>query len=238
MKITNYILALFISLVVLGSCSEDIPGTEDLNYVTFESTSLNLGVEVDGTATYDIKVYTTQVTGSDRIFNVSVVADETTADAGAYVIPGTVTVPANSNVGVLSISLSDVSLDEGNTITLGLDGEDGLFIGETLAVDVYQICGTNEVVLRILFDDWASECSWELVNASDEVVGSGGSYSDGDVSSTTSLCLDDGTYTFYIYDAYGDGMSSPGSATITLDGEELLSIEGDYGTGTSGTFEL
>lgn len=101
-------------------------------------------------------------------------------------------------------------------------------------------CAFNEVTLNLVFDGYASETTWELMDVSDEVIASGGPWADGEVSASATFCLEDGTYTFTIYDAYGDGLSYPanGSATMVLNGEELFSIVGNFGKSKSETFTL
>ena len=50
-----------------------------------------------------------------------------------------------------------------------------------------------------------------------------------------SFCLDSGTYTFEIYDDYGDGA---GQVTVLSGGVILFSSVGDYGGNASATFTL
>lgn len=240
-KITNIIL-LFLAVFAFNSCSEDIEGTEDLNYVTFESTSINMGVDIGGSSTNEVKVYTTQIMGSDRSFSIMVNEDATTADPQAYSVASSVTVPANSNEGTLTVGLTDVNIgSEGKTLVMGLASEEGLFTGNEATINISQICPFNEVTVRFVFDGWASEASWEITDSSGAVVASGGGYADGDATATTVACLQDGEYTFTVYDAYGDGLSYPtiGSVTVsTADGTELVYIEGNYGASASQTFTL
>jgi hypothetical protein len=86
MKRISIIMLLLVSVFAFNSCDEEFGGTQDLNYVTFEAPSINVGVETGGSTQAGIKVYATQITGADRTFNVKVGAS-TTADAGAYEVP-------------------------------------------------------------------------------------------------------------------------------------------------------
>ena len=100
MKKTFFFILLLAPLFMLNSCEDEVLGTKDLNYITFEASARNAGVAIGGTTDHEFKVYTTQITGTDRTFPVNVVAAATTADAAAYTVPATVTVPANTNVEI------------------------------------------------------------------------------------------------------------------------------------------
>jgi len=236
MKNIKYLFLFVASVFLLNSCENDIAGTEDLNYITFESTAIDMGVTIDGSSEYEFLVYTTQVTGADRTFNIKVDTEATTADAAAYDVPATVTVPANSNVGVVRIGLNDVNIGDGKDVVIELEVEPGVFKGEATTITITQICLQNETFINLLFDDWGSECSWELVDGADQVVASGSGYADGQVSASTKLCLPGGSYTFTVADAYGDG----GTAVSIVSNEtEVVSIGGgDYTAGMSVAFDL
>ena len=70
--------------------------------------------------------------------------------------------------------------------------------------------GTGTTVkMKIKLDDYGSETSWELVDESNgQVIKSGGPYQDGNAGQiiNKTWSLDDGDYTFYIDDSYGDGI--------------------------------
>lgn len=226
-----------------SSCEKqdvEAPGT---NYVTFEK-DRTLEVTPDGTSTFEINVYSANIEGSDRTFNVIVDA-ASTADPATYTIGSTVTIPANTNVGKLSLTATDIDLDlaTAKTIKLSLQQYDGLSVGDGITLRLLELCLYNKVVLNIAFDSWPEEVYWAIYDANDNMVASPGPYSaynnpyagmSGSVSST--LCLEDGTYTFEIYDDYGDGA---GAASLsTIDGVVLFSTDGSYGDGTSATFTL
>lgn len=239
MKKIAYLLLLFVAVFAFNSCEDDIKSTEDINYIAFEASAVDMGVDIDGTAEHEIKVYTTQKTGSDRSFSIAVIEDASSADPAAYNIPSSVTVPANSNEGSFTVGLSDVNIgDGGETVVIDFVNAEGLYTGNPTTLSITQICPFNEVFINFLFDGYASECTWELLDSSDNVVAEGGPWADGTASAATKLCLQDGTYTFTVYDAYGDGLSYPenGSITISSDGNELGYIEGDFGASESVTF--
>jgi hypothetical protein len=241
-KITN-ILLLFLAVFAFNSCSEETEGTEDLNYIAFESNSLTLGVDIGGTAEHEVKVYTTQIMGSDRVFPIVVREDATTADAQAYNIPASVTVPANSNEGTFTVGLADVNVGkEGKSVVVDFTNEEGWYTGDPTTLNIAQICPFNEITIRFVFDGYASETSWDIVDSDGNIVAEGGGdWADGTPDAITTACLQDGEYTFTVYDVYGDGLSYPANGSVTVthpDGTELVYIEGNFGASASETFTL
>jgi len=227
-----------ISLTFVGCNYEDDFSAP--NYVTFEDSSSSVGVDLGSSATFDVTVYAGNTVGSDRTIGV-MVGESSTLDAAAYTVPATVTIPANSNEGTLSIDVADMNLGpDGETLVLQLQPEAGLSVGDDMTVTVNQICPYPETKLEIVFDDWASETSWEIMDSEGNVVFSGGGYADGDAMLTRMLCLDTGDYTFSITDSFEDGITAPevGQVTISYNDVELVSFDGDFGAGTSADFTL
>ena len=63
------------------------------------------------------------------------------------------------------------------------------------------------VKIQIKPDDYGSEITWILENDNGNIVAEGGPYSNGNNTlKTTSVCLENGCYTFTIFDDYGDGI--------------------------------
>jgi cell division septation protein DedD len=96
--------------------------------------------------------------------------------------------------------------------------------------------------LELLFDDYPGETSWNLQNPSKQIVAKGSEYHlDGDIASfnTTIYCIDDGEYTFTIYDLpYGDGMCcsfGSGHYTVFLD-DVPVKHGGDFGSSETTIF--
>lgn len=81
--------------------------------------------------------------------------------------------------------------------------------------------------LTITPDGYASETTWRILDWNNNIVASGGDYTDGAKSITKSLCLlDNQCYNFIIEDGYGDGFSNTAGAggTIALDGSDLMTF--------------
>ena len=174
MKKYNHILLIIMVLFIFNGCSEDTKDTDTFNYVTFESSTFPFGVDPEGSASKEIKVYTANLSGSDRTFNISVVSDQTSATG--YTVPATVIVPANSNVGTFTVSANGPDIDpaEGNTIVIQFASESGLFIGEPITILLEQVCPYPEVFLNMTFDSYPDEQYWELYDSNDVLLFEGG----------------------------------------------------------------
>lgn len=139
-KITN-ILLLFLAVFAFSSCSEEIEGTDDLNYVSFESNIPKITVEQGESASVTVKLFTTQIIGSDRTFSVEVAEGATTVNSENFTVPETVTIPANSNEGELTISVSDNSLGlDPEILSLKIGKSEGVFTGSAATITIQKTC--------------------------------------------------------------------------------------------------
>ena len=231
-------LLLFIAAISLtfAGCDHESDFTPP-NYVTFAENSARIGVDIDGSTTYDVIVYTANEVSEDRTFNVNV-AGATTLAAAGYDVPETVTVPGGTNEGMLSFTVSDEDLGLlGKSLVLSLDSTGDLSTGDNASFSVFRTCEGTEFEIDFAFDGYASETGWKLTDSEGNVVVevAQGTYDDGTSSDSRSYCLGAGTYTFAITDSYGDGLTYPnmGSVTISYAGTVLETIDGDFGGGTS-----
>jgi len=141
----------------MNSC-EDGPSTDDINYVSFETNPLELVVNRNESNNIDVSLYTTQTYGSERTINIYVDLDQTTADAAAYTVPTTVTIPADTNVGTFNINVSDTNLNEsGEVLVLNFEMEEGLFTGDALTLDIALFC---PVFIDDYVGTWSGTDSW------------------------------------------------------------------------------
>lgn len=99
----------------------------------------------------------------------------------------------------------------------------------------------SSVTLNLALDCFGEEITWEIRNASNQVVSSGGPYVNNASGEqvTQSLCLSNGCYDFIIYDTFGDGLygaqwqgcSINGTYSITNGTSTLVTM-----TATNGNF--
>lgn len=75
----------------------------------------------------------------------------------------------------------------------------------------------NAVTLAINFDldNFPEETSWEILDEDNNIIASGGPYTDDDDVFSEEFCADpDACYTFVIFDSFGDGIFTPGGYEI------------------------
>jgi hypothetical protein len=115
---------------------------------------------------------------------------------------------------------------------------DGIQNGNETGVDCGGSCPAcppcTTVTLTLILDNYPEETSWQIVNASNQVVESGGTYGSQPDGSTVvvNMCLIDGCYDFIINDSYGDGICCSygnGSYSVTSGGNTFAS-GGSFGS--------
>ena len=88
-------------------------------------------------------------------------------------------------------------------------------------------CTEATIGITITTDDWPDETTWVVQeNGTGTVVGSGGPYTS-TTTYVTNVCVPyNGCWDFIIYDAYGDGIYSPGGYTVTYEGTVIADTMG------------
>lgn len=239
MKKIVYNLLILTLVACFTSCDESI--IEEVEYVTFGADEYSTGVDVGGSASFDIPVYTTNLSSADRSFNVIVDTEGSNAASGSYTVPSSITIPAGSNEGMLTIGLTDTNLGIGvNNLVINFADGEGFFTGESTTLGYIQNCNELNGSVDIIFDGFGSEITWEIIDSLGGVVVSGGPYADGQASVAAPVVLCAGRdYTFTILDSFGDGLSFPsnGTYTFTVDGDVKASGGGDFGSEQSTEFD-
>jgi hypothetical protein len=242
MKKIYSILLIFASLLVLTGCeSEDtIPESElGTTHFAFGTQTFDCGVEIAGQSTNNIEVYSAFTTKSDRTLDIMVVADGTTLGSGSYNVPTSVTIPANSNIGLLSVDISDLNLSaDGDVLVLGFSAKEGEYVGDTITLNITRLCATGTKSLKISIDNtdgYPDEIILDLINSGGVSIFSiAGGQLTGDYEFKE--CIPTGDYTLNIQDSYGDGGTS---YEVSSDGVVLGTIDGSsYTTEASITFSL
>lgn len=242
MKKLKLILLTVLTVFAFISCEEEMPAGQNANYITFGKTAYSTGVDVGGSKSVDIPVYTANVVGTERSFDVTVLSTSTAA-AGSYTVPTSVSIPAGSSEGTLTVVLTDTNLGIGvNALRLSFAAVEGLSRGANTTLSYIQNCTEVTATLSITFDGYGSETGWNVTDALGGVVASKakGTYSDGQVSATETITLCAGRdYTFTITDDYGDGLSYPanGSYSLTIGGVVKATGGGDFGASEATDFD-
>ena len=136
-----------------------------------------------------------------------------------------------------TVTVSPGYIEEPNSISVedGLDGQ--VILNWTPPIGPIF---SRPITIFITTDTWASETTWQLTDdLTGEVVQS---YTDAALEDQTEYSwdfdLDFGSYTFTIFDSWGDGIFSPGGYAIHIDGEEIYSNIGTGWTGTEESFQF
>lgn len=243
MKNTIYVFTLLFVAFFISCEEEEGIQTADLNYINFASPNYSAGVDPGSSASVDITVYTTTISNSDRSFGLSVDTANSNAAAGSYTVPESVVVPAGTNEGSFTVNLTDTNLGIGiNEIIINISPEVGLYNNEGTSVSYTQNCTELNGSLDFIFDFYAGETEWEILNSEGGLTVAGGPYSNGDDPVSEPIVLCQGrSYTLVIYDSYGDGFCcfyGDGSYSLTVDGNEISAGDGDIGSELRVDFSL
>ena len=88
------------------------------------------------------------------------------------------------------------------------------------------VLGGENFTISILTDNYPGETTWNVVSALGDIVATGGPFANSGTEYIEQICLDEGCYTFTIFDAYGDGNCctyGEGAYSISLQGVVLAS---------------
>ena len=149
-----------------------------------------------------------------------------------------------------AVSLPTSSLSSGNhTFSASVSNPNAGLLDEnpannTVSSSFNVVIEGQAVELNLTLDCYGSEISWELQDNTGTAIYFASGYQDdqpGPVS-TDPFCLNEGCYTFYIMDSYGDGLlgglfcNQDGSVSIVYQGDTLASLpesQADFGNQTS-----
>lgn len=264
-KILSYSALAVFTLGMLVGC-EDESFTENQTsktFVSFVDMPLPVDVPEGDSKTIEAKIIAGNTSNQDRVISLQAITAEnspaaasakTTADADEYSFPATVTIPAGSKEGVFQVTFTDVDLGySGKQLVIGIVPQPGLDmamsyileegtqypITDRLIITGRRECLANSFTVEIVTDTYGEETTWELYDSDFNLIADGGPYarvSGGGDGESRFLCLEDGNYTFVIYDSVGDGMYD-GSVQGTYrllrydaDGNEIVVASGgDFG---------
>lgn len=205
------LLLMFLSAGLFVSCENDKDVTV-VPHISFQNDGVFGFDPGAASATHEVKVYATQASGSDRVYNLVANAELTTLSPSQYTLPATVTIPANSREGSFTVTMTSAALNKVLAIDfVDADFADGTFKGAApLLLSAKVVCPTNDVILELVLDQYGQETFWELYKGN-ELIEAGGPYTQGAAGVTQpkkefSFCLEDGDYVFRFYDLYGDGI--------------------------------
>jgi len=115
---------------------------------------------------------------------------------------------------------SDSDCDDGDTCTVNTCNN-----GLCESLVSCSLCGKSEVKVDITTDNYGAETSFDIKDSSGDKIMEGGNYESA-TTYTDSTCVADGSYTFTIYDEWGDGICctyGSGSYSVKVNDEEVAS---------------
>lgn len=143
MKKIFYIVILIISIITFHSCEENTPEPTGIEFITFEKDTETFLLDEGSTFTTEIKVFTASKVSRDIVLELNVT---TSLNNSNYSLPASVTIPANSNEGVLSLTITENNLDKinGETMSLSFTPPNDYFNGVTdLNIKINVFCPSN-----------------------------------------------------------------------------------------------
>lgn len=241
-------ITFFMGLFLLTSCDEyedkdtvSPLAASDVEAVRFSRTNPTLQTLSFDALDFDLLVVRDGV--SDEL---SVSLSVLGPNADFFDVPSEVVFPSGVDSIIVGLSATDAAPMDTNLI-LRLQLDDSFmhpYYSELpyMNVPVYIVppCDGVELSLDFVFDGYADETTWEILDAEGEVVLSGGPYVRGRASASFVFCMEPGTYTFTVFDAYDDGLSYPedGSVKLSVGGEVIFEAIGNFGGSATSTFTL
>lgn len=230
------IYSLLFLIIMLSSCEQEMESPNP-GYASLESYLSDITVSPGGELSKSVKVFTRSVTGQDRIIELDI---ETNLEAGAYVAPRSVTIPANSNQATIDMIFKDINLslavDKTFKISL-LKNQEFLSTGESRTMLVAKGCGagTKKLKIAVTLDAYPEEVYWRIVNLAtntivltNKAVPGFGGYAGLTGVRRDAVCLSPGQYRFQVFDQYGDGA---GAISISVNGATIITSNGRYAAG-------
>lgn len=158
-------LLVVLVLFTISSCDEneqpyyDGTGSDAKTFIAFTKSTYNLPVVIDDAGSVTLTIIASTLSDSDRTYNLVLDAENTTADASTYALPSTVTIPANSYEGTMTVNGMDNNLVEpqAKQIVFSLSGfsDNESTDVEDITVNVFEICPVPEdyLVGNYILDD-------------------------------------------------------------------------------------
>lgn len=222
MKNKIFYFLTFILLTTLTGCEENAEPT-GIAFVTFEETSKSYVLDKGTTLNTDYKVYTATKVSSDTSFNITVTGSVSSSN---YSIPATVTIPANSNEGTISISISENGFNTttGETLTLALSSN-GYYSGEAMEIVVNVFCPSDIAGSYVYSDGSMLPVTITAgIGVNNFVVSRDNAY-----TTAYSIDINDQCGSISITGGYLDrlGYTSSGSGTVMANGDIVLTMTAD-----------
>lgn len=157
------ILLGFMALTTLIGCSdlEDVKYDDSQAFVAFQRTVYDLKIPLNSTKALDVIFEASNKVDFDRTYQLEIVATETDANPATYTFPSTMTIPANSYTGTLTINGTDGGLVDANVKKLTLRvlglGDNESTDSDKVIINILEFC---PVVVDEFVGDFSSTTFW------------------------------------------------------------------------------
>ena len=224
------------------SGAEYTPTVNGLEYSN-DAAIMGLGDNLNGncgeTASPSVVV---QNNGSDPITSLSIEYSINDGSSETYSWSGSLGSLQSTSIELPSIGYSPSDTNSVNIILS--DDENNENNSNIFYFDQSNSYETTLVTLNLVPDNYGSETTWDLKDASGYIVAEGGPYTNNNTSSLEieiPISNSDECYTFTINDAYGDGICcqyGTGSYSITDDSGNVIFSGGEFGSTEATTFRV
>lgn len=138
--------------LIVTSCEDVEPtifngnDTSNSTFLSFSRTRTSLPIERDATGTLNVTLNASTISNADRVYSVDVITEAAVpADPATYSVPGTVTIPAGSYQGTLTITGVDDGLVDATRKTFFIKLADSSITNENMDANlveilVYEVC--------------------------------------------------------------------------------------------------
>lgn len=112
-------------------------------FLSFSSNFYTLPITINSTGTLDVTLNSSTVSSVDRVYDIEVIAEETNANPLTYNLPATVTIPAGSYQGTLTITGQDNGLVDATPeqLVIRISELNGAAMDSNhVTVDVVEVC--------------------------------------------------------------------------------------------------
>jgi hypothetical protein len=170
---------------------------------------------------------------------------EVTGDSSRYLLSETLfSIPAGETSAVVTFTAVDddeingdvsivVTLSANSDVPVGIAGQGLRKVSKTITI-VDDNVPCNDYTITVTTDFWGAETHWYLVNEDGVRVAEGGPYGNGEFGNVNvvDIELEDGCYTFTMWDEFGDGQVSGDG-----DGSYLVNCGSIVAASGSGAFD-
>lgn len=171
-----------------------------------------------------------------------------TGDASRYNLSSTIiTIPAGDTSATVNFTAIDdeeingnvdivISLAASSSVPVGIGGEGVAAVSKTITI-IDDNVPCNDYVITITLDAYGNETYWTIVDDAGSIVVEGGPYPDNQfgTDNTVNVTLEDGCYSFRMWDEYGDGqVSNAGTGGYLVNCGSIIQASGSGDLGMIG----